>query len=157
MSLYCLVENGLARQYTFSDFKRDNPGVDFPLPVDLDWLAEQSIFPVTRTQQPDNYDRETHRLDGYTIVADGDGWLQEWQIVPRDAEDIALREKLRKRRDNREQVKQDTFITALADRTPAQIGAYVDANLNNIEDAKVIVTKALVALSVLLSDAETLE
>lgn len=43
----------------------------------------------------------------------------------------------------------DAFVSAFVDMTPAQVIAYVNANVNNVADAKVLLTKMALMLLLL--------
>jgi hypothetical protein len=74
-------------------------------------------------------------------------------ILPRDAQDVAA--EAAELATGQQQVqdiaaaRQNAKLQALATRTPAQVQAWVDANVNNLADAKDVLSTLAVAVSVL--------
>ena len=135
--MYAKVINGalVAFPYTFQELKADNPNVSFPQGVSLDAVAEFGVVPVT--QQPDPvYTPATHYLVQGTPVLENGAWVVTRVVTAKTAEQMAQEAKEAAQMEDAAAIKVDTQVKALLTARPAQINAYIDANVTTLAQAK---------------------
>ena len=111
--MYVINEAEVAREYTISQLKADNPTVGFPPDPTDALLAEYDVYLATETDPPE-YDEAYQRLV-YSFVGSGSDWTQEWAAVDAGVTLFDLRES---RYDDNERHSDSLADTANA--TPAQ-------------------------------------
>jgi len=145
---YALIENGAVAHYpyTFTDLRRDNPDVSYPGTVTDEWLAAFGIVKIVAVPRPANT-LTANFVEGTPALV-GDVWTQVWNEVPASAEQIADRQQKADDDAAKIAVKADSFVGNFIAMTPAQVAAYVQANVTSLATAKDVIEK--LALMVLL-------
>lgn len=145
---YALINNGAVATYPYSyaAFRAANPGVSFPRTVSDEWLAGYGIYPVASVTRPANT-ITTNVIEG-TPVLIGDVWTQVWNEVAASAEEIAARQQKAADDATKAAIQVDSFVASFIAMTPAQVNAYIQANVTDLASAKNVIGK--LALMVLL-------
>jgi len=145
---YALIENGVVATYPYSyaAFRAANPGTSFPREVNDAWLAGYGISPVASVARPANT-LTTNFVEGTPVLV-GDVWTQVWNEVAASAEEIATRQQKAGDDAAKTAVKADNFVNNFIAMTPAQVNAYINANVTDLASAKTVIGK--LALMVLL-------
>lgn len=131
--MYAKVENGSVVKfpYSFSDLRKDNPGVSFPRVDNIDAFAEFGVVPVT--QQPDPaFNAATHKLVQGTPVLSGSDWVVTRVVTPLSANELDAIDLSQ----DAAALKADAQVTALLTARPAQINSYIETNVTNLAQAK---------------------
>lgn len=146
--IYALVVDGQLSKYPygFSDLRADNPQVSFPSEVSDEWLAERGIVTVAPVERPAP-GATTHVVEGSPQLING-VWTQSWTEVEASADEIAARQRASADRSARSAIKADAFVGNFIAMTPAEVTAYIEANVTNLASAKSVINK--LALMVLL-------
>ena len=150
---HVLIKNGAVDTYpyTFAMLRNENPTVSYPRNPSDAKLAEWDVYPVQPSTKP-NYDLTKNIVEGTPQNIDG-LWFQTWTEVPASAEEIAGRQASAKTRDERLEVKQDTFVNNFISMSPTQVNTYVDDNVTDLASAKNVINK-LALMVLLLARAE---
>lgn len=145
---YALIENGavITYPYSYSAFRAAYPDVSFPTVVTDEWLAEYGIVRVASVTAPTKT-VTTNFVEGTPVLVGG-VWTQVWNEVPASAEEIAARQAKAADEAAKTDIKQDNFVNNFIAMTPAQVSAYIEANVTNLATAKAVIEK--LALMVLL-------
>jgi len=77
--MYVLVQGGVARSYSVTDLRRDNPQTSFPKTPGEALLAEWGIFPLKRTEQPAA--NPTKNITEGAPAQQAGEWVQTWVIT----------------------------------------------------------------------------
>lgn len=146
---YALIENGAIKiyPYSFAQLRTDNPDVSFPR--DLSKIpSEYGFVPVAEIPRPSPSNPLTKNVVEATPVLVGTKWTQTWEEFDAPAEQVALRQEEQREGENRTVIKADNFVQAFINMSPAEVTAYIDANVTNLQSAKNVINK--LALMVLL-------
>ena len=87
--MYVLIQGGIARSYSVTDLRRDNPQISFPKAPGEALLAAWGMTPLTRTEQPDV--GHMQNLTEGAPVQEGGEWVQTWVITDAAPEEIEQR------------------------------------------------------------------
>lgn len=147
---YALVVKGAVAEYpySFAALRKANPDVSFPRDPSDDRLAEFGVVKIAATERPAANDPITENVVEATPELIKGVWTQAWSVVPATAEQIAKRQANAVGDADRVAVKADTFVTNFIAMTPAEVSAYIEANVTNFASAKNTISK--LALMVLL-------
>lgn len=138
---YALIKAGkvAAYPYSFARLRTDNPDVSFPQDPDDEVLARHGVVAVSRVPAPaPSAGKSVVEL---SPVFNGSAWAQAWGEVDATPEELALREAEARELTDRAAVKADAFVAAFIAMTPAQIDAYMDANVTTVAGAKAVMKK----------------
>lgn len=134
--------------YTLRDAKRDYPNISFPsvMPGE-DTLAVFNVYPVEPTPKPtgDVVTEGTPELQSGL-------WVQTWNVRDYTQAELDAMAASEAESTARESVIADNQVRALLKATPAQIDAYVDANVTSLASAKVALATLARAVSILAQD-----
>ncbi len=146
MTKYIKISDG-TYPYTFASLRRDNPGVSYPrTPSDED-LAGWGVAAVTEVARP-AYDPAKNIVEGQPTESNG-VWTQVWDQLDATAEQIARREADAKNLAERAEIKLDNFVGTFIGMTPAEVRAYIGANVTNLASAKGVIEKLAVMVLLL--------
>ena len=146
---YALITDGAVAQYpyTFAMLRSDNPDISYPAEVTDERLAELGVVAVAPVAQPAHNPITENVVEGTPVLV-GDVWTQTWSVVPASAEEIAARTAKAADIAAKDAIKADSFVQNFIAMTPAQVSAYIDANVTSLATAKSVIEK--LALMVLL-------
>ena len=136
---YARIKNGAVDKYpyTFAMLREDNPNVSYPRNYNI--LKEDDVVLVQATAKPD-YDLTKNTIEGTPQTYAG-VWLQMWEEVPASNEEIVMRQALEKAKAERDEVKQDFFVTNFINLTPTQVNDYVNDSVTDLASAKDMINK----------------
>jgi len=133
--MYVIVEEGVARKYTYRQLKKDNPMVSFPKHPTEALLAFWNIFPVTVTDEP-AYDEATKNITQEGFVLNGDQWETVWVVSDKTPEEVDDYEKEDARKADLALMKADAQVLALLKARPNRINNYIENNVTDLASAK---------------------
>lgn len=138
--------------YTAADFRAEHPNVSlFPAGAvpRADQLAEFNIFEVASTAKPSPSDPITKNVTEAAPTLVGDVWTQAWTEENASAEEIANRQQATADSAAAVTIKADTFVQNFIAMTPAEVSAYIDANVTDLASAKSVIEKMGIMLLLL--------
>lgn len=150
MTRYCRSDDNITVDeypYTFAKLRKDNPDVSYPRGLSDERLAEFGVRAVAEVARP-AYDPNFNIVEGTPVKVDGQ-WTQVWNQEPATAEQIAERTKAAADAADKESVRVDSFVQNFVGMTPAQVSAYIDANVTNLASAKSVIDKLALMVLVL--------
>ena len=132
---------------THSDVRQNVGNVSFPSIITEDMLTAHgyaSIAPTLPTYSP-----ATEKAVEIAPINIAGTWTQQWQVVQLTAEEVAAAAKIARDAADAGAAKVDAKLNALAAMTPAQVRAWVAANVTNLADAKDVLSTLAVAVSII--------
>lgn len=141
---YALIEGGKVKTYpySFARLRADNPDTSYPDKPSDEMLAGHNVYPVVHVDAPAASAISKNVVEGQPKFVKG-VWTQVWTEVDASPEEVAQREKDGAEAAAKATIKQDAFVKAFANMTPAQIDDYVDANGATLAGLRAIMKKAL--------------
>lgn len=139
---YALIRDGkiAAYPYSFARLKADNPDTSYPERPGDEFLASHDIHPVIRVDQPVASSLSKNVVEGAPALIKGI-WTQTWTEIDASPEEIAAREKAEVDAASKIAVRQDAFVANFVAMTPAQVEAYISANVTSLATAKDVISK----------------
>jgi len=88
--MYVKTHNGEVEKfpYTIGNLRKENPNTSFPKIISDERLAEYSVFPVSRTDEPPIDERTQKVFESNVPVFVNGAWLLNWEIVEKTQEEI---------------------------------------------------------------------
>lgn len=129
--------------YSFADLRRDNPQVSFPAEPTDEMFAAFDVHPVVASTKPSTAIGEDAREVAPVLI--GGVWTQQWKVVAADPSVV----KARRIEKEKGQIKLDAFVASFVEMTPAEVDAYIDANVTNLASAKNVIGKLAMMVLVL--------
>lgn len=143
MTLYALIENGAVKTYPYGlgQLRKDYKDVSFSEDVatamqQAAFLGVVEVAPVTQPA----YDETKDIVEGTPVLVGGT-WTQVWNQPSSSAETIAARQRASADAVDLASVKADTFVRNFLAMTPAQITAYLNANVTDLASARAHMAK----------------
>jgi hypothetical protein len=141
-------EGVVSHPYSFYQLRLDNPQVSFPADPSAELLDAYGVYPVAPVDRPEPSDPITKRVvEGTPVVVNG-VWTQTWTEVNERASVVLQNQREALDEGHHTSIKADSFVAKFVDMTPAQVTAYIDANVTNLASSKAVINK--LALMVLL-------
>lgn len=131
--MYAKVENGSVVRfpYSFTDLRKDNPGVSFPRVDNIELFVEYGVVLVTQQADP-VFNPATHKLVQGTPVLNGTDWVVTKAVTPLTANEL----KRVAQTEDAATLKADTQVRNLLTARPAAINNYIETNVTNLAQAK---------------------
>lgn len=144
MTKYIKISDG-TYPYTFAQLRKDNPGVSYPRTPRDENLASWGVDVVAEVARP-AYDPAKNIVEGQPTESNG-VWTQVWDQPDATAEQIARRQADAKNLAEQAEIKLDNFVGTFIGMTPAEVSAYIGANVTDLASAKNVLNKlALIVL-----------
>ena len=137
-----------AYPYTFAMLNADNPNVSFPGTPGDDVLAVFGVYPVSSTTRP-AFDAITQKVVEATPTGSGSTWTQAWSVVALSQPEIDANTQAAADAADATAAKAYAKLNALKAMTPAQISAWVDANVTNLATAQDAIKTLAIAVGIL--------
>ena len=132
---------------THSELRKDAQRISFPSVITDEMIAAHGYAVVAPTIP--SYDAATQAAVELAPVDVGGTWTQQWLVSSLSAQDIADKAAQAKAITDATAAKADNKLAALGNMSPAQVRAWVAANVSNLADAKDVLATLAVAVSVL--------
>ena len=132
---------------THSELRQDAQRVSFPGVITDEMIAAHGYVVVAPTIP--SYDPATQAAVELAPVDVGGTWTQQWLVSSLSAQEIADKAAQAKTTADATAAKADAKLSALGNLTPAQVRAWVQANVSSLADAKDVLATLAVAVSIL--------
>ena len=149
--MYVLVKDGAVAEYPyhFGSLRAAYPDNSFPRVPSTELLREYGVHEVVETARPDPSDAITQNVVEAAPALINKEWAQQWIEVDVPAEVVAERRAEAKDDAARLAIKADAFVSTFVAMTPAQVTAYIEANVTNLASAKNVIEKLALMLLLL--------
>ena len=154
--MYVLVKDGAVAEYPyhFGSLRAAYPDNSFPRVPSTELLREYGVHEVVETARPDPSDAITQNVVEAAPALINKEWTQQWAEVDVPAEVVAERRSTAKDNAARLAVKGDIFVSTFVAMTPAQVTAYIEANVTNVDPSAKNVMEKLALMLLLLARRE---
>lgn len=144
------IRNGIVTYpYALAELRRDHPDISFPHEMPVALLAEFDVHPVEPVPRPAPSDPITLDVVEAEPAVQNGVWAQRWVEIAAPPREIAARRDAASDAAARSTVRADSFVTAFIAMSPAEVAAYVDANVTSLATAKTVLAKVAVMLLLL--------
>lgn len=91
--MYLKAENDTVIKFPYSigRLRKDNPNTSFPRNMTQSQFAEHNVYKVTEVAKPE-FDTATQHLQRQEPVGSNNNWSVGWDIIEKNAEEIAAEE-----------------------------------------------------------------
>jgi hypothetical protein len=135
--------------YTISMLKADNPQVSFPRDPSSIRIEDWNVVAVEAVARPAPSSLSVNVVEDTPALVDG-VWRQAWKEVAASADEIAQRTQEAADADVLASTKADAFVQQFIAMTPAEVVAYVEANVTNIASTKTLLKRITVMMLLMM-------
>jgi hypothetical protein len=86
--MYIKLTNGKPEKYSIGQLRRDNPNTSFPKNPSNDLLAQWGIYPLAKTEAPQNNEMTQNCTEVDPVEIDG-VWTQQWLVENKPQEEAS--------------------------------------------------------------------
>ena len=110
-------------------------------------MEEWGLFNVAQVARP-TYDPNFNVTEGQPVW-NGTNWEQTWVQTPASAQEIAYRALFDRYDTEQTSIRGDSFVQSFISMTPAEVDAYVQANVTDLASSKVLLRRMAMMLLLL--------
>lgn len=149
---HALIQAGSvsAYPYTMRQLLLDHPNTSFPelAAITPALLESYGVYDVASSSKP-SYDAITQGARESTPTLVGAVWTQSWEVYALTQSEIDANNAAAKDADDAAAAKSYAKLTSLKGMTPAQIGAWVDANVTSLSGAQDAIKTLAIAVGII--------